>query len=138
MRISDWSSDVCSSDLTKRVNVCARAQSGCLRSFVAAIAKIPDLMPLPPGFCFITGFGPATRTLEKIAGALGQPIKVVALVHNHHGPATIDGMVGAEPELAARLQLRSEENTSELQSLMRTSYAVFSLKKKKKKVHNKM
>src|SRR3546814_6250056 len=105
MRISDWSSDVCSSDLTKRVNVCARAQSGCLRSFVAAIAKIPDLMPLPPGFCFITGFGPATRTLEKIAGALGQPIKVVALVHNHHGPATIDGMVGAEPELAARLQL---------------------------------
>src|SRR3546814_10965160 len=62
-------------------------------------------MPLPPGFCFITGFGPATRTLEKIAGALGQPIKVVALVHNHHGPATIDGMVGAEPELAARLQL---------------------------------
>src|SRR3546814_21155714 len=91
MRISDWSSDVCSSDLR--------------RSFVAAIAKIPDLMPLPPGFCFITGFGSATRTLEKIAGALGQPIKVVALVHNHHGPATIDGMVGAEPELAARLQL---------------------------------
>src|SRR3546814_10007425 len=31
---------------------------------------------------------------------------------------------------AARLQLRSEEHTSELQSLMRTSYAVFSLKKK--------
>src|SRR3546814_10776116 len=106
-------------------------------------------MPLPPGFCFITGFGPATRTLEKIAGALGQPIKVVALVHNHHGPATIDGMAGAEPELAARLQLgcnhvdrsrihhaplgmtrlgpgvgveRSEGHTSELQSLMRTSY----------------
>src|SRR3546814_12971914 len=90
MRISDWSSDVCSSDLTKRVNCFARAQSGCLRSFVAAIAKIPDLMPLPPGFCFITGFGPATRTLEKIAGALGQPLKVVALVHNHHGTATID------------------------------------------------
>src|SRR3546814_2239004 len=109
MRISDWSSDVCSSDLR--------------RSFVAAIAKIPDLIPLPPGFCFITGFGPATRTLEKIAGALGQPIKVVALVHNHNGPATIDGMVGAEPELA-----RSEEHTSELQSLMRISYAVFCLR----------
>src|SRR3546814_3874615 len=123
-------------------------------------------MPLPPGFCFITGFGPATRTLEKIAGALGQPIKVAALVHDHHGPAAIDGMVGAETELAARLQLgcdhvdrsrihhaplgmtrlgpgvrmkqidkaerRSEEHTSELQSLMRISYAVFCLKKKKK------
>src|SRR3546814_6865321 len=32
---------------------------------------------------------------------------------------------------------RSEEHTSELQSLMRISYAVFCLKKKKKKYHNK-
>src|SRR3546814_5296096 len=31
--------------------------------------------------------------------------------------------------------LRSEEHTSELQSLMRNSYAVFCLKKKKKKLH---
>src|SRR3546814_8174992 len=33
--------------------------------------------------------------------------------------------------------LRSEEHTSELQSLMRISYAVFCLKKKNKKTHNK-
>src|SRR3546814_4966407 len=33
-------------------------------------------------------------------------------------------------------RLRSEEHTSELQSLMRISYAVFCLKKKKKKGHN--
>src|SRR3546814_6220758 len=33
---------------------------------------------------------------------------------------------------------RSEEHTSELQSLMRISYAVFCLKKKKQKTHNKM
>src|SRR3546814_7564590 len=41
--------------------------------------------------------------------------------------------------LGQRLQgfgLRSEEHTSELQSLMRISYAVFCLKKKKKKKHN--
>src|SRR3546814_10762067 len=31
---------------------------------------------------------------------------------------------------------RSEEHTSELQSLMRISYAVFCLKKKKKKIHS--
>src|SRR3546814_1113958 len=37
---------------------------------------------------------------------------------------------------AARVVLRSEEHTSELQSLMRISYAVFCLKKKKK--HNKI
>src|SRR3546814_1533589 len=36
-------------------------------------------------------------------------------------------------ELAARIRARSEERTSELQSLMRISYAVFCLKKKKKK-----
>src|SRR3546814_8091461 len=36
-------------------------------------------------------------------------------------------------ELRARLRLRSEEHTSELQSLMRISYAVFCLKKKKTK-----
>src|SRR3546814_5922185 len=42
-------------------------------------------------------------------------------------------MWGAELELAWRPTPRSEEHTSELQSLMRISYAVFCLKKKKKK-----
>src|SRR3546814_3321836 len=36
---------------------------------------------------------------------------------------------------AAELAERSEEHTSELQSLMRTSYAVFCLKKKRKNIH---
>src|SRR3546814_6324884 len=40
-------------------------------------------------------------------------------------------IVPAAPERDDALQLRSEEHTSELQSLMRTSYAVFCLKKKK-------
>src|SRR3546814_5214734 len=39
------------------------------------------------------------------------------------------------PEQATRDAVRSEEHTSELQSLMRTSYAVFCLKKKKKFSH---
>src|SRR3546814_4002812 len=49
-------------------------------------------------------------------------------------------LIGPKPPLQpkhvwsirTRLQLRSEEHTSELQSLMRISYAVFCLKKKKK------
>src|SRR3546814_4964495 len=41
-----------------------------------------------------------------------------------------------DAHLAAMDQLRSEEHTSELQSLMRISYAVFCLKKKKKKIHS--
>src|SRR3546814_6825527 len=49
------------------------------------------------------------------------------------------GSLGLDPPSAARdrLQERSEEHTSELQSLMRISYAVFCLKKKKSKTqHN--
>src|SRR3546814_8096199 len=38
--------------------------------------------------------------------------------------------------LLAKTRFRSEEHTSELQSLMRISYAVFCLKKKKKKISN--
>src|SRR3546814_8572040 len=43
--------------------------------------------------------------------------------------------VGSNDYLSASTQLRSEEHTSELQSLMRISYAVFCLKKKKQKLH---
>src|SRR3546814_2855158 len=50
-------------------------------------------------------------------------------------PAT--AACGNRPRAAARSIPRSEEHTSELQSLMRISYAVFCLKKKKKK-HKKM
>src|SRR3546814_3993388 len=66
------------------------------------------------------------------------------LFRSHHAePAQAMGFclfnnvaVGAEQARAAhglkRIAVRSEEHTSELQSLMRTSYAVFCLNKKKK------
>src|SRR3546814_1995798 len=44
---------------------------------------------------------------------------------------------GLPADLVAKLQPRSEEHTSELQSLMRISYAVFCLKKKKQKQNKK-
>src|SRR3546814_10169997 len=44
--------------------------------------------------------------------------------------------LGARPRRADRDRARSEEHTSELQSLMRISYAVFCLKKKKKLAHS--
>src|SRR3546814_4726729 len=58
-----------------------------------------------------------------------------------HGPAgsTADPGIASfvqvqlKPHLSTKLQMRSEEHTSELQSLMRISYAVFCLKKKKKR-----
>src|SRR3546814_7794242 len=44
----------------------------------------------------------------------------------------LEGMVAAERKRCEAMETRSEEHTSELQSLMRISYAVFCLKKKKK------
>src|SRR3546814_9515449 len=59
--------------------------------------------------------------LEAVELLAGLAIEILAVDHEQ---ALLDGRVG----------LRSEEHTSELQSLMRISYAVFCLKKKKK--HN--
>src|SRR3546814_10563486 len=47
-----------------------------------------------------------------------------------------DGIAARMDEIAADAGPRSEEHTSELQSLMRISYAVFCLKKKKKETQN--
>src|SRR3546814_4013761 len=48
-------------------------------------------------------------------------------------PVPPSGISEGAPGFAARIESRSEEHTSELQSLMRISYAVFCLKKKKHK-----
>src|SRR3546814_2439514 len=50
--------------------------------------------------------------------------------HNYFGPRPPLGSNGGET-----IRIRSEEHTSELQSLMRISYAVFCLKKKKQIIH---
>src|SRR3546814_5061528 len=88
MRISDWSSDVCSSDL------CGTAVGGAT---------------VVPRSCRAEGFfsGGAFRTAAE------------RLIRSQC----------REPEQGAAAQ-RSEEHTSELQSLMRISYAVFCLEKK--------
>src|SRR3546814_8197086 len=100
MRISDWSSDVCSSDLIDKDGAAGRLCHTRLRE-----AEIFDIRR-------------ATRRDEKALrdDGFGNP---VAQHHKRRVPfrRLADG-------------LRSEEHTSELQSLMRISYAVFCLKKK--------
>src|SRR3546814_2353528 len=70
-----------------------------------------------------------TRRPEPIAGDLrmswGIGIVLLSLLHSR-------GKKGS----FLKLQFRSEEHTSELQSLMRISYAVFCLKKKKTHTKN--
>src|SRR3546814_2218235 len=63
----------------------------------------------------------ALRTARSIAGAFAE------MIRRGGAPG------GRLEQYAGRVERRSEEHTSELQSLMRISYAVFCLKKKKKK-----
>src|SRR3546814_2702748 len=105
MRISDWSSDVCSSDLY------GADQPGLFRRYRAGEWPIGDA-------------GEAHFNAMADPG-LGLP---------HARIASGDSFVAC-PDAAADLAalgatLRSEEHTSELQSLMRISYAVFCLQKK--------
>src|SRR3546814_8182314 len=101
MRISDWSSDVCSSDLGAPE---AGARGGIRHS--AALLH-PHLQR------------PAEADPSAAALGGGRLLRCRGLRNGR-----------AHPPPARRH--RSEEHTSELQSLMRISYAVFCLKKKKK------
>src|SRR3546814_1203525 len=96
MRISDWSSDVCSSDLQFGRQIERQAQG------VAAL--IP--------------------AMESLAGARQHGACHVANQFRAFGDE--DEFTG-QRHAAVRLAPRSEEDTSELQSLMRISYAVFCL-----------
>src|SRR3546814_8990970 len=103
MRISDWSSDVCSSDL-----------------------RVQDLWWHLPAGLIDRRYRPSIAEAEP-----GRIATITLTIDRHQPPRT--------PRLPYRItahdgsgELRSEEHTSELQSLMRISYAVFCLKKKTK------
>src|SRR3546814_2037363 len=116
MRISDWSSDVCSSDL-------GREQRGARESAAAApIERAHQRLDLGHGGRRHRQFSDAEP--EQHRHRLGFGGKAAA----HARPAAMDRT--AAHRLVDQPQ-RSEEHTSELQSLMRISYAVFCLKKKK-------
>src|SRR3546814_4017121 len=110
MRISDWSSDVCSSDLYDFPQ----------KAFDMAISRF--------GVMF---FGDSVGAFANIRCAMVPGGALHAIVWR--GPRENGFMTTAERAAAPLLPAlppRSEEHTSELQSLMRISYAVFCLKKK--------
>src|SRR3546814_3341164 len=112
MRISDWSSDVCSSDLI--------APDGLIHR--PGPANIMHKVPLQGQGTLFKVIVMVRRHLVRVARFLRDREEV----HHHIG-----GSVEHAEAALGRLD-RSEEHTSELQSLMRISYAVFCLKKKKK------
>src|SRR3546814_7636647 len=99
MRISDWSSDVCSSDLTAR----------------RSDARISRLRRRRSGPAGVHRRNAGARKSDDPRDC-GDPARQL--------------LRPCRPRIYAHFRRRSEEHTSELQSLMRISYAVFCLKKK--------
>src|SRR3546814_4259153 len=117
MRISDWSSDVCSSDLTIPGNPSLTARAG---AYVGFTADDGATVRMRVGISFVS--------VEKARANL----------HAENPSWDFDAVRAAARPTASPFDTarvwpkgeRSEEHTSELQSLMRTSYAVFFLNKK--------
>src|SRR3546814_4506032 len=130
MRISDWSSDVCSSDLPRRAGEFAgEEQEASPFGRDGGDRRRGALEPRLPRY------GVDERAREKPGAAAAR--RAVGPVDGHEQlSGTLTGVEGDAVEavalrrLDAREPARSEEHTSELQSLMRISYAVFCLKKK--------
>src|SRR3546814_5688471 len=137
MRISDWSSDVCSSDLQRLVRPVAPEADGD-RPAVTLVEEVADEdVAILRGRAFQRCVGKG----EFVNGHGLAPLRLAVI------PSTADGMTSADrcaacrgaftqaarhpasdqPPLGRGVFRRSEEHTSELQSLMRISYAVFCL-----------
>src|SRR3546814_8954356 len=115
MLISDWSSDVCSSDLLSLLGI--------------AISGGMFVVPL---YAFLTTTVPKDQTARTVAannivnsGAMVAG-SLLAMGLGFAGVGVVDQLLmsAAMCLISAWLAVRSEEHTSELQSLMRISYAV--------------
>src|SRR3546814_8414423 len=105
MRISDWSSDVCSSDMSEQNTLdpdIIEEAAIALRTAAEKRSPIPQLR-------------------ESLSGGGVAAASAVQELNTRHALSS-----------GRRLVRRSEEHASEPQSLMRTSYAVFCMKKNKK------
>src|SRR3546814_8598080 len=123
MRISDWSSDVCSSDLlvVNRVGVGAGRDQFACQPVVAVADRGGELG--------VVGIGESLAVVQVVSfsGASGHRRQHKRSQQQRRDRPAVPGWSRDEGVGAGR----SEEHTSELQSLMRLSYAVFCLKKKK-------
>src|SRR3546814_8153831 len=129
MRISDWSSDVCSSDLLEE-----GAADVAIGSYPSLYANVKEqtlfredyvcILPkvlAPDGILSLSDF----KSLDHI---------VVDGRHYSHGHQEAERLIleTVDQRRVRMVSERLEEHTSELQSLMRISYAGLRLKKKKK------
>src|SRR3546814_6326214 len=117
MRISDWSSDVCSSDL----DIVRQFDPGAMLAAIDGMK--PSLLTLTPTMLQMLLDHPAAASTDfssiRLTLYAGSPISL----------GLIKRAIATMPGEFMQFYGRSEEHTSELQSLMRISYAVFCLKK---------
>src|SRR3546814_3585265 len=125
MRISDWSSDVCSSDLLDKDRITLSVTSPENGTAAEELAAGYDSEAMEIGF--------NARYLSNILGQVdGDSVEL------HLADANAPTLIRESEKSPALYVLmpmrRSEEHTSELQSLMRISYAVFCLKKQNNRI----
>src|SRR3546814_3259085 len=118
MRISDWSSDVCSSDLHAR-----RIEIGDELGYAGHGAGDRLAETRPPG-------GDQRFVLGEARDQFGRGLSEGAAGVVLEMPVVRDDI--AQERIERPIVTRSEEHTSEIQSLMSISYAVFCLQKTKK------
>src|SRR3546814_3905942 len=127
MRISDWSSDVCSSDLGQTHRVSAKFICGCdgfhgpSRQAIPASIGRPHELVYPFGWLGILADVPPCND-ELIYASHERGFALASMRSRTRSRYYID------VPLDQKIEDRSEEHTSELQSLMRISYAVFCFK----------
>src|SRR3546814_2916176 len=126
MRISDWSSDVCSSDLAITRNfVLVVAQNhrlfalpAMIEAYLAELARRRGEIAAKVTSARTLSDAQQAALLETLRASVGSKVQLDLKVD----PALIGGLV---VKVGSRMiDSRSEEHTSELQSLMRISYAV--------------
>src|SRR3546814_6940856 len=118
MRISDWSSDVCSSDLYGEEHIERLRFIRHCRTLDMALDEVRTLLKYRDT---------PTEDCGDVNALLDEHIQAVEI--------RVEELMQLKQHLTElrRQCPKSEEHTSELQSLMRISYAVFCLKKKKLK-----
>src|SRR3546814_8351925 len=124
MRISDWSSDVCSSDLAASVSSTTEssALTACLKT------SFPVISTLTPALCS-SGLNPTDTPTGFHSNSFLAPSACRCVPRMPVSSSAFSTTAPTPSPNSTQVLRRSEEHTSELQSLMRISYAVFCLQK---------
>src|SRR3546814_2035919 len=127
MRISDWSSDVCSSDLHPRENSreCGRKRCPTDPASREIHPNRPGSRPMFRSLVYVLVLGPCGHPWPNW---VKKPLRPDPFAGACPETMQVQGCAERSTSQHSPLSARSEEHTSELQSLMRISYAVFCLK----------